>query len=749
MQKRDDWAPMDSAGSTGAQGSALVVAAKLVVPAARPETIVRDRVVMSLDEASARPLTVVCAAAGYGKTTAVVTWLATVDAGRGWVSLDELDNDPRRLCAHLLAAIEGAVPGAMTDARQALTGGSDLREVVVPLVVGALAERVDGRLVVVLDDYHLIEHESGHALVAAFLDALPSTVRVIVSSRTIPPLRVVRRRALGTVAELGSRELAFQDGESERLLNGSLGLGLDPGVVEAIQTRVEGWPAGLALVASSLSRRSDRLGYLRGLAERHPDVTGTDVADYLLEEVLEPVEPRLREFLTRTSILGRFCGPLCAAVLEDRDAHELLAEVRRSNLFVTGLGTDRHGEWLRYHHLFAELLERELRASAPELVAVLHSRACEWFADNDLAQEAIAHATAAGDGRRAAALLLDSFPELAVQRRWVTLHRTIEQLPPDRGEFAAFCELLDAATLGFEGADMRLVAERLDALESQRGAPGVEPLIDVMRVYPFYGDIGRAVRDGWTAWERCPHSDALTAQFGMVLWFGGHGDRVHDILEPALTEIKDPTARSWALATLAFLAVDEDEPELAERYGRQAVDAAESHGGRDRIDSQYAFTALAEALRRQGALDEAGEHLAHAARITSKQPNSVYHAFTLVFEAQLALTRRDRASARAGAAAARTIIDRYPDVGTLTDRLAHVEAALQQRSDDDLQDTKPSPAELRVLTMLPSELTMDQIAKQLYLSVHTVGAHRRRLYRRLGATSRQHAVTIARERGLL
>jgi LuxR family maltose regulon positive regulatory protein len=735
---------MESAGS---HGWALVVQAKLVVQAMRADTIVRERLIALLDEALQRPLTVVCAPAGYGKSTAVATWLSTVDDGRAWVSLDALDNDPRRLCAHVLAAIDGALPGEIGDAWLALTGGGDLLETVVPLTASALHERIDRRLVLVLDDYHLVEHQDSHALVAALSDALAPSVRVIVCSRAAVPLRVARRRALGAVAELGPSELAFQDDESDRLLNEKLGLGLDGDVVEAIEAQVEGWPAGLALVASSLAEGGT---YMERLGARDPDLSGTAVAEYLVEEVLDRAGPRLREFLCRTSILGRLCGPLCAAVLEDPVAHELLAEVRRSNLFVTGLGVDRHGEWLRYHHLFAELLERELRASSPQLVSVLHQRACEWFAANEFAEEAIAHATAAGDGRRAAALLYDSWRGLVVQRRWATLHRIIAQLPPDRGEFTAWLELLDNAALGFEGADMRLVAERIDALESQRGAPGVEPLIDVMRVTPWYGDAGRAVGDGLTAWERCPHSDALTAQFGIVLWFGGHGDRARDVIEPRLTEIKDPTARSWALATLAFVAVDEDDPDLAERYARQAVHAAESHGGGSRLDSQYAFTALAEALRVSGALDEAGEHLAHAARITSKQPTSIYHAITLVFDAQLQLARRDRATSRARAHAARAIIDRYPDVGTLTARLTAVEADLQQRAGDALPGSQPTPAELRVLALLAKDLPLAQIANEhLHISINTVKTHTRRLYRRLGASTREEAIATARQREIL
>jgi LuxR family transcriptional regulator, maltose regulon positive regulatory protein len=738
-------------GSVDSAGSALVVAAKLVVPSVRPETVVRERLVARLDEASERPLTVVCAAAGYGKTTAVATWLATIDDEYAWISLGVLDNDPQRLCAHLLAAIETALPGAMGDAQHALSGGSDLQERVIPLMVGALAERADRRLVVVLDDYHLIENQSCHALVMALIDASPPAVRVIVCSRTLPQFRIARRRVLGTVANLGLRELAFQGGESARLLNGSLGLGLDSGVVEAIESRVEGWPAGLALVASSLSERSNHACYLHALAERHPDVSGTEVAAYLIGEVLDRTDPRLREFLRSTSILGRLSGPLCAAVLEDPAAHELLAEAQRSNLFVTVLDEPADGAWLRYHPLFAELLECELRAGAPELVPILHGRAAAWFAANGLAEEAIAHAIAAGDGERAAALLYDCWGKLFAQRRFVTVRRMIAQLPPDRGELTGFCEMLDTLCMGHDGADLRLIARRLDALEPLRDAPGVAPLIDQMRISPFYGDVGRAVRDGWAAWERYPDLPTragLAGQFGLVLWFAGERERARDIVEPLVDEIEVATLRSWALATLALTEADDGDLDLAERYGREAV-AATAAPGDDALEGHFAHVALAEALRRQGALDESGEQLAHATRLTSRLPVSLYHAFTLVFDAQLHLARRDYATARARAAGARAITDRYPDVGTLTDRLGGVETATRRRNGDDLRGSDPTPAELRVLALLPSGKTVKEIAAELYVSVHTVSSHRRRLYHRLGATSREHAIATARERGLL
>ena len=723
------------------------MAAKLVAPAPRPDTIVRERLLVLFDEALARPLTVVTAPAGYGKTTAVATRLATLDGTHAWVSLDALDNDPRRLCAHLLAGIDRSLPGIVADASEALDDGSDLLEVVVPLIVGALGDRVEGRMVVVLDDYHLVENSECHAVVAGLIDAMPPSVRVIVSSRAVPPLRVARRRAMDAVSEVGVRELAFQDGESERLLNDSLGLGLELEAVSAIEARVDGWPAGLALVASSLATHADPASYLQKLEARDADVSGTAVAEYLVEEVLDEVGSRLREFLCRTSILGRLSGPLCAAVLDDDGAHELLAEVSGSNLFVTDL--DERGEWLRYHHLFAELLERELRASDPELVPVLHRRAAEWFAANDLPEEAIAHAIAAGDGRRAAALLFDCWFVLMQQWRFVTMRRLIAQMPTDRGELTGFCEALDTVCWALEGADLRLVARRLDALEPLHDQPGVAPIVDRSRVSPFYGDVGRAVKDGWTAWER--YSDLsfrteLSAQFGMTLWFAGDPAGAREIIEPFLHEITGRIPRTWAFGTIALIEAEGGDLELAERYGRQAVEAT---AGRGHPAAHFGHTALAEALRLRGALDEAAEQLAHAAHLTEKQPTSLPHAFTLVFEAQLALTRHDRGRARDRARAARAIIDRYPDPGALGSRLAGIEASLDESEANPLLGTDPTRSELRVLELLDSDRSLPQIAAELHLSRNTIRSHLRRLYRRLGAHSRQDAVALASDRGLV
>jgi LuxR family maltose regulon positive regulatory protein len=722
-----------------------------LTPRPRPETIVRQRLLDLLDEARRSPLVVVRAPAGYGKTTALVTWLASVDGEAAWVSLDATDNDPRTLCAHLISALEGALPREMADARQLLDGGARLIEVVVPAILETIAEHADRPLVIVLDDYHLIETDDCHAVVTALVDALPPSACVVLASRTTPPLRIPRRRALGTVSELGTNELAFQHGESELLLNEAFGLGLERDAVSAVEARSEGWPAGLALIASSVANQADRSAYVRDLGSRQ-GLSRTGIADFLIEEVLEQVTPKVRDFLCRTSILGRLCGPLCAAVLDDDSADDTLADVHASNLFVTVLDERGGVEWLRYHHLFAELLERELRARSPELVGVLHLRAAEWFEASGMYEEAITHASLAGDGRRAAGTLWGCWRELMMQWRFVTVRRLIAQMPEDRGELGGFCEALDTVCWALEGADARLVSERLDSLEPLRDAPGVAPIVDRSRISPFYGDVGRAARDGWAAWERYPDPAFRTetsAQFGQVLWFAGDPDAARSIIEPYLHELKGQVARSWAFGTLSFIATDEGDVDAAERYGRQAVDSTSVRVGAGARETAFAHTALAEALRVQGRLEEAAHQLECARQLTMRQPTSFTHAFTLVFEAHLALARGARADARAKAVEARSVLGKHPDPGILDQRLAEVETMLEVGQDDVVQGSEPTAAELRVLELLPSELTVKQIAAALHLSEKTVGAHRRRLYRRLGASTRQDAVLIARQRGLL
>jgi DNA-binding CsgD family transcriptional regulator len=722
-------------------------AAKLQVPEPRPESIRRERVLWQLKTATRQPLTVVCAPAGYGKTTAVAQWLERSTIEHAWLSLDAHDNDPRWFAARLLAALDRALSGRFEASERALQAGSDLGGTVIPLTVNALAARSGGRLAIVLDDFHLISDERCHAVTQDLIDALPDRVSVVVSSRTAPPLRLGRRRAAGTLAEIGPEDLRFDKDESERLLNGSLALGLDRAQLEQIDELVDGWAAGLALIATALAGRGDRARFVETLAASRASLNA-----YLVEEVLENARPELREFLCRTSILTRFSAPLCEAVLDDPRARGLFDEVRRRNLFVTKL--EPEGTWLCYHHMFAEMLTGELERREPQLVDELHRRASQWFESAGMHEVAIEHALAAGDGPRAASLLADNWMELVTGRRFATLRRLLDRLPANRGEFGPILEAVDLVCMTYEGVDQRFTCERAERLAEQHGEdPRVRFVLDGLLVSPFYGKVGRAVQLGREAWERYaddPDTQLLFASlFALVLWFAGAYEEVRELLEPRVRLEQPPVFKVFTLTILSRTAADEGDGEAAERLAREATAEVEAVGGETATEFTSVPIVLADALRLQGKLEEARHHMTRGLDGEARRPGSVGHLVALVYDAQLAIAERDQRRARSSAALAREIVDRYPDVGTFETRLARIEAEFEEPSANPLLGTKPTRSEMQLLTLLDSDKTFGEIADELYVSRHTVRSHTRRLYRRLGASTREGAVAAARERGLL
>lgn len=733
-----DGAPVSGDGETA-----------LGAPRARPETISRPRVQRLLDATRGAAVVLVSAPAGYGKTTALAQWCASLDCAAAWISLGEQDNDPQLLCAHLLTALERLWPTALRPARHAADGGSDLLETVVPLLSQAIAAELDAAgLVLVLDDFHHVADPTAQRLAAALIEALPAGARVVISSRTRPRLRLARQRAEGLVGELGPAELGFDVEEAGRLLNDRLRLRLDRRQVEAVNGGVEGWPAGISLMALALHEDREADGLVPALPRSRELI-----AEYLLDEVLGALSPRMREFLSRTSILEQICPSLCEAVADDPGAAELLDEARRTNLFVVDLAGDDDGEeWVRYHRLFADLLADDLAARTPEGFADAHRRAARWFDAAGMARQAIEHAGAAGDGPLAARMLVDHHWTLIARHRCATIDRLLARMPAERGDLGPFCEALGVVCMAHLGADPRRVAERLDALEPHREAPLVAQIVDNMRVLPYYGDIPRALDAGWRLWEATADEPAIRArmvgQFAAVLWFADEHAAIATTLAPHMGQTDNPWLRSWELAALALCAADAGELAVAEQQAREAVEIMVGNGGETAVEAHIAYIALAEALRRRGRFEEAYDQVANALRATARMHGSVFHATALVFQAQTDLTCGRRRTARRRAAAARAIVDAHPDTGTVARRLARIEAALDDRAAV-ATDSDPTDAERRVLALLPSDLTRDQIAARLALSPSTVKTHMWRLFRRLDATTRAEAVDRARERGLL
>jgi LuxR family maltose regulon positive regulatory protein len=415
--------PPATTSSTAATAAPdALLATKLHMPRSRTGFVVRPRLVDRLGQAHEGELTLVCAPAGFGKTALLADWARRDPRPVAWLSLDEGDNDPARFWRHVAAALDTVRPGVAQQVAALLQGLQPTSfEAVVTALVNELVGVAD-EVVLLLDDYHLIDAAPIHASVRFLLEHLPPQLRLVVASRTDPPLPLARLRARGQLAELRERDLRFTPQETADLLRSTVGLDLPEAAVVALADRTEGWVAGLQLAALSLQGRTDIAAFVDGFSGSH-----RYVLDYLTEEVLDGQPDYLVRFLLATSVLERLCGPLCEAVTGRADSQALLEQVERANLFLVPL--DEVRGWWRYHHLFADLLRARLAQERPERVAQLHRAAAAWSEEHGLVDDAVRHALAAEELGWVARLVEQHFEELLWRSEDATLRRWLQALP--------------------------------------------------------------------------------------------------------------------------------------------------------------------------------------------------------------------------------------------------------------------------------------------------------------------------------
>jgi LuxR family maltose regulon positive regulatory protein len=409
-----------AAAATAAPDALL--ATKLHVPRTRPGFVVRPRLADRLAQAHGEQLTLVCAPAGFGKTALLADWARRSQRPVAWLSLDEGDNDPARFWRHVAAALDTVRPGVAQQVAAFLQG---LQPTSFEAVVTALVNELAGvaeEVVLVLDDYHLVQAPQVHQSVEFLLAHLPACLRPVLASRVDPPLHLARLRARGLLSELRERDLRFTPQEAAELLHAAVGPGLPAAAVAALVDRTEGWVAGLQLAALSLQGRGDIAAFVAGFSGSH-----RYVLDYLTEEVLDRQPQQLRGFLLETSVLERLCGPLCDAVTGHTDSQRLLEQVERANLFLVPL--DEVRGWWRYHHLFADLLRARLQREQPERVPELHRAAAAWSEQHGLVDEAVRHALAAEELAWAARLIEQHFDAMLWRSENATLRRRLQALP--------------------------------------------------------------------------------------------------------------------------------------------------------------------------------------------------------------------------------------------------------------------------------------------------------------------------------
>ena len=385
-----------------------ILTTKLYIPPPQPRVVLRPRLIERLNEGLHRKLTLISAPAGFGKTTLLSEWVASsCSRPAAWLSLDEGDNDPTRFLAYLVAALQTIAPNIGEGVLGALQSPQPPpTESILTALLNEVTTIPDD-LVLVLDDYHVIDARAVDDALDFLLEHLPPRMHLVIATREDPNLPLARLRARGQLTELRAADLRFTPSEAAEFLDQVMGLNLSAEEIAALETRTEGWIAGLQLAALSMRGREDVPGFIKTFTGSHHFVL-----DYLVEEVLQQQPESVQTFLLRTSILDRLCGPLCDAVLLDLSAsgQETLEYLEHANLFLVPLDNERR--WYRYHHLFAELLRQRLHQSAAsstgderESVAELHIRASVWCEDNGLEVEAFQHAAAADDVERAARLV--------------------------------------------------------------------------------------------------------------------------------------------------------------------------------------------------------------------------------------------------------------------------------------------------------------------------------------------------------
>ncbi len=452
--------------------------AKLILPPLADDITLRHRLLAQLDRGLDKKLTLICAPAGFGKTTLVTSWLRALLARdapdrAAWYTLDKTDDSLPTFLSYLAAAIRHTDADALPDwvdldRRPSLPGPEALAA-----ELAQVADAVPSRLFIVLDDYHFITDQAIHRLLAHLLRHLPPALHLVITARSDPPLGIPQLRGRSQVSELRAHDLALSLAEANAFLSGTLDKPIEPDVAQALWERTEGWAVGLRLAAISLTNCEDQRRFIHNFHQH----SSQHIVDYLVDEVLRNQPPAVNDFLLGTSILDRLSSDLAAAVLglDGRAAGMMLAELARNNLFLVSL--DAHGEWYRYHSQFRTMLGNRLRglASGAE-IAALHARAAAWLGKRGLVSDALPHHLAAGDLDGAASLVERHIPEMMKRERWLKLACWLALLPetlitqrPALLLLRAWVYLYD-----FKQTQIRPVVEQAERLLENAMAPAAE-----------------------------------------------------------------------------------------------------------------------------------------------------------------------------------------------------------------------------------------------------------------------------------
>jgi LuxR family transcriptional regulator, maltose regulon positive regulatory protein len=733
-----------------------VVESKIRIPPLLAGTVSRTALVNRLRAAGAFPLVLVVAPAGYGKTTLLSQWANRDVRPFAWVSIDERDNDPVAFLRHVAAALDRVEPVPASALEPLRLDEKSASTRALPRLVEAITSR-RAPFVLVLDGADLLPRDST-AAVAEIVKHIPVGSMIVLSGRVLPKLPVAALRAGGPLLEIGAYELALSRREAEMLLRAA-GVELADAEINELVERTEGWAVGLYLAA--LASRADT-GVETGDSQDALSVTGADryLADYFRSEYLSQLAPDRLTFLRRTSVLETMSGPLCDAVLEQKESALELAALEAANLFVVPL--DRHRGSYRYHHLFRELLRRELEERERELVPVLNQRAADWFEAQGDAESTLDYSHAAGNEDSAARILSSIAMTVSSAGRVKAVESWLNHFDDE-------AQLHRYPAVAVEGSRIHAFRGRPEQAEAwlaaaERGVPAngkggvTRACIDVLRAAMCADGPEKMLANTESALAQLPpehpwHPWALVVNGAAHLLLGqdDRADRALATAAEASDRVGRAESRAFALSERSLLAAGRDDEE-SETLALEAHRLIEDGELDAYATSALDLAATARALLRHGQWDEARRQLT----ITQRLAPSLTHAipwFSVQVRLELGhayVTLRDHDGARTLLAEAQEILLLRPSLGVLGEQIARLEAEIE---------AMPQPAagggsgltraELRLLPLLSTHLSFREIGERLFVSRNTIKTQAISVYRKLGVSSRSEAITRAGEIGLV
>lgn len=685
-------------------------------------------------------LVLVSAPAGSGKSTLLASWLTGRPEAVAWLQAEESDSDPARFWSYLVEAVGQAHPAAAVDLKPVVAGSNGDDLVVVTALVNALAA-VAGPLVVVIDDYHLIDNGSVQRGMERLIDLCPHQVTIVLSTRIDPPFRLGRLRVRDQIAEIRGADLRFDTDEASGLLGS-----LDRALLDQLCGRTEGWAAGLVLAGLSLDRVTDPGEFVEAFR-------GDDqfVVEYLRDEFLATVDANDRRRLLETSILEQLSGALVDSVTGESGGAKWLSDTASVNQLLIGLDSTR--TWFRYHHLFRDLLRLEAQQAFPERIPGLHARAAAWFESQGDHGQAIVHRLAAGDVHKAARLLLIHGQRLLASGQTETLRGILEQLG-DVAKTLTWCALF-YGWCEYIGGRYSRSESWLDTMAdvAPEGFDQTPAISLRMNISLARGDVATALataRQVSATDQLMSYSCDLATATGAAYAWAGLADEARRALRFAAEKAAAERFRTAHVLALVYQAIVEfDSAASAQTAACTAIDTAQKFGL-----AAYHGVAPAYAIRARTGDDPARAHAdaLHALNLARRASTDLALGFVLTACGDTLIGLGD-AAGEPLLAEARSIFARCPDPGVAGRYLTRTESrhGLAEAGSGRVAVLveQLTEREMAVLRYLPAKMSQRDIASELYVTLNTVKTHCRAIYRKLGVGDRKAAIQAAREANLL